>query len=143
VTAGSIVTSQLEVHTTGMGFFDVTAELDAFLREAGARDGAVTAFIRHTSASLTIQENADPSVLDDLATALDRLAPQRAGWVHDLEGPDDMPAHIKTMLTSVSLTVPVIAGKLALGTWQGLYLIEHRRDPHCRQIVLQFHGSVA
>ena len=142
VTVGSIVTAQLEVQTTGMGFFDVTAEVDAFLHEAGARDGAMTAFIRHTSASLTIQENADPSVLDDLATALDRLAPQKAGWIHDLEGPDDMPAHIKTMLTSVSLTVPVLAGKLALGTWQAIYLVEHRKAPHRREIVLQFCGSV-
>jgi len=143
VTAGAIVTAQLEVQTTGMGFVDVTAEIDAFLREAGAREGALTAFIRHTSASLTIQENADPSVLDDLATALDRLAPQKAGWIHDLEGPDDMPAHIKTMLTSVSLTMPVLAGKLALGTWQAIYLIEHRKAPHRREIVLQFCGRVA
>ncbi|HZR87729.1 MAG TPA: secondary thiamine-phosphate synthase enzyme YjbQ [Bradyrhizobium sp.] len=143
VTAGDIVTSQLEVQTTGMGFVDVTAEIDAFLRETGAREGALTAFIRHTSASLTIQENADPSVLDDLATALDRLAPQKAGWIHDLEGPDDMPAHIKTMLTSVSLTVPVLAGKLALGTWQAIYLVEHRKAPHSREIVLQFCGRVA
>src|SRR5579871_268410 len=143
VTAGTIVTSQLDVETTGMGFFDVTSEVEAFLHEAGGQEGAVTAFIRHTSASLTIQENADPSVLEDLSTALDRLAPQKAGWVHDLEGPDDMPAHIKTMLTSVSLTVPVRAGKLALGTWQGIYLAEHRKAPHRRQIVLQFCGRVA
>jgi secondary thiamine-phosphate synthase enzyme len=143
VTASTIVTSELDVETPGMGFFDVTAEIGAFLREAGAREGAVTAFIRHTSASLTIQENADPSVLEDLSTALDRLAPQKAGWIHDLEGPDDMPAHIKTMLTSVSLTVPVLAGKLALGTWQGIYLVEHRKAPHRRQIVLQFCGRVA
>lgn len=140
VTANSIVTSQLEIQTAGIGFFDITAEVAAFLHEAGAREGTVTAFIRHTSASLTIQENADPSVLDDLTTALDRLAPQKAGWTHDLEGPDDMPAHIKTMLTSVSLTIPVLAGKLALGTWQAIYLVEHRKAPHRRQIVLQFCG---
>jgi secondary thiamine-phosphate synthase enzyme len=126
-----------------MGFFYETAEGYAFLREAGAREGSVSAYIRHTSASLTIQENADPSVLKDLSTALDRLAPHKAGWIHDLEGPDDMPAHIKTMLTSVSLTVPVLAGKLALGTWQGIYLVEHRKAPHRRQIVLQFCGRVA
>jgi secondary thiamine-phosphate synthase enzyme len=142
VTASTIVTSQLDAQTTGMGFYDITAEVAAFLREAGAREGAVTAFIRHTSASLTIQENADPSVLDDLTTALDRLAPQKAGWTHDLEGPDDMPAHIKTMLTSVSLTVPVLAGKLALGTWQAIYLVEHRKAPHRREIVLQFCGRI-
>jgi len=143
VTSSTIVTSQLELQTTGMGFFDVTAEIDAFLREARAGEGMATLFIRHTSASLTIQENADPSVLEDLTTALDRLAPQKAGWIHDLEGPDDMPAHIKTMLTSVSLTVPVLAGKLALGTWQAIYLVEHRKAPHRREIVLQFCGRVA
>ena len=87
----------------------------------------MTLFIRHTSASLTIQENADPSVLDDLTTVLDRLAPEHAGWTHDTEGPDDMPAHIKTMLTATSLHVPVLKGRLALGTWQAIYLIEHRR----------------
>jgi secondary thiamine-phosphate synthase enzyme len=143
VTADTIATSQLEVQTAGTGFFDITNEVTAFLRETDAREGAVTAFIRHTSASLTIQENADPSVRDDLATALDRLAPQKAGWTHDLEGPDDMPAHIKSMLTSVSLTIPVLAGKLALGTWQAIYLVEHRKAPHRRQIVLQFCGRIA
>jgi secondary thiamine-phosphate synthase enzyme len=143
VAANSIVSSQLDVQTTGMGFFDVTAEVAEFLRDVGGQEGMVTAFIRHTSASLTIQENADPSVLDDLTTVLDRLAPQKAGWTHDLEGPDDMPAHIKTMLTSVSLTVPVLAGELALGTWQAIYLVEHRKAPHRRQIVLQFCGRTA
>jgi secondary thiamine-phosphate synthase enzyme len=98
-------------------------------------------FIRHTSASLVIQENADPDVRTDLAAALDRLAPTNAGWVHDVEGPDDMPAHVKTMLTGVSLHVPVIDGMLALGTWQGIYLAEHRAQPHRREIVLQVVGS--
>ncbi len=142
VSTSAIVTAAIEVQTPGAGFFDVTAEVAAFLRKAGAMEGAATLFIRHTSASLTIQENADPSVLHDLATALDRLAPANAGWTHDTEGPDDMPGHIKTMLTSVSLTIPVLAGKLALGTWQAIYLIEHRRAPHRRQIVLQFSGRV-
>ena len=99
------------------------------------------AFVRHTSASLTIQENADPDVQTDLVTALDRLAPASAPWVHDTEGPDDMPAHVKTMLTSVSLHVPVAAGKLALGTWQGIYLLEHRAQPHRREVLLQFVGN--
>lgn len=142
ITGNAIVTSQLEVQTAGAGFFDITAEVAAFLREIGASEGAATLFVRHTSASLTIQENADPSVLDDLMTALDRLAPANAGWTHDTEGPDDMPGHIKTMLTSVSLTVPVLAGKLALGTWQAIYLVEHRRAPHRRQVVLQFCGRI-
>ena len=100
----------------------------------------MTLFIRHTSASLTIQENADPSVLEDLTTALDRLAPEHAGWRHDTEGPDDMPAHVKTMLTATSLHIPVLRGELALGTWQAVYLIEHRTRPHRREIVLQFAG---
>jgi secondary thiamine-phosphate synthase enzyme len=101
----------------------------------------VTPFPRHTSASLTIQENADPSVLVDLATALKRLAPEDAGWIHDIEGPDDMPAHVKTMLTATSLQVPVLNGALVLGTWQAIYLIEHRSRPHRREVVLQFLGS--
>ena len=111
------------------------------MREARADEGALTLFIRHTSASLTIQENADPSVLDDLMTALDRAAPANAGWTHDTEGPDDMPAHVKTMLTATSLQVPVLDGELALGTWQAIYLIEHRARPHRREIVLQFIGA--
>ena len=141
VTANSIVSSLLTVQTPGAGFVDVTAEIAKFVREARAREGGVTLFIRHTSASLTIQENADPSVLDDLMTALDRLAPEDAGWTHDTEGADDMPAHIKTMLTASSLHIPVLNGELALGTWQAIYLIEHRRRPHRREIVLQFAGA--
>jgi secondary thiamine-phosphate synthase enzyme len=141
VVANSIVTAQLAVATRGLGFVDITAEVAAFLGEAGAREGAVTVFIRHTSASLTIQENADPTVLDDLTTALDRAAPDDAPWTHDTEGPDDMPAHVKTMLTSTSLQIPVQHGRLLLGTWQAIYLIEHRSRPHRREIVLQFIGA--
>src|SRR5436190_13195843 len=141
VTASSIVSSLLTVQTRGTGFTDLTAEIAKFVREAGAREGAVTLFIRHTSASLTIQENADRSVLKDLTTVLNRLAPENAGWVHDAEGPDDMPAHVKTMLTATSLQVPVLGSELALGTWQAIYLIEHRARPHRREIVLQFMGS--
>jgi secondary thiamine-phosphate synthase enzyme len=96
--------------------------------------------MRHTSASLVIQENADRDVRVDLTTALARLAPSNAGWVHDVEGPDDMPAHVKTMLTGVGLHVPVIDAGLALGTWQGIYVVEHRARPHTREIVLQFVG---
>ncbi|WP_442893447.1 secondary thiamine-phosphate synthase enzyme YjbQ [Bradyrhizobium sp.] len=132
----------LTAQTSGAGFTDLTAEIAKFLREAAAREGVVTLFIRHTSASLTIQENADPTVLVDLTTALNRLAPENAGWCHDTEGPDDMPAHIKTMLTETSLQVPVLQGALALGTWQAIYLVEHRARPHRREIVLQFAGSV-
>ena len=136
-----IVSSRLVVETRGTGFYDVTSDVAKFLREAGAREGVVTLFIRHTSASLTIQENADPSVLNDLITALDRLAPENAGWVHDAEGPDDMPAHVKTMLTATSLQIPVLNGAMALGTWQGIYVVEHRARPHRREVVLQFQGS--
>ena len=141
VGANTIVSSLLTVQTSGRGFIDLTGEIAGFVRDAGATEGIVTAFIRHTSASLTIQENADPSVLVDLITALDRLAPENAGWSHDTEGPDDMPAHVKSMLTTTSLQIPVLKGKLGLGTWQAVYLIEHRRRPHRREIVLQFVGS--
>jgi secondary thiamine-phosphate synthase enzyme len=141
VAATSIVSSQLIVQTRGTGFTDLSAEVAKFATEAGAHEGAVTLFIRHTSASLTIQENADPTVLADLTTALNRLAPENAGWRHDTEGPDDMPAHIKTMLTATSLQVPVLQGTLALGTWQAIYLVEHRARPHRREVVLQFIGS--
>ena len=99
------------------------------------------AFCRHTSASLTIQENADPDVRTDLIMALDRLAPRDLDYVHGAEGPDDMPGHIRTMLTDVSVAVPVVEGKLALGTWQGLYLFEHRDRPHRREVILHLTGS--
>ena len=141
VTAASIVSSLLTVQTSGAGFTDLTAEVAKFVADARAREGAVTLFIRHTSASLTIQENADPTVLVDLTTALDRLAPENAGWRHDTEGPDDMPAHIKTMLTATSLHVPVLRSALVLGTWQAVYLVEHRARPHRREVVLQFIGA--
>jgi secondary thiamine-phosphate synthase enzyme len=141
VDASRILTATLTVQTAGPGFVDLTAEVEKFIADAGAGEGAATLFIRHTSASLTIQENADPSVLDDLMTALDRIAPANAGWTHDAEGPDDMPGHIKTMLTATSLQIPVQNGELVLGTWQAIYLIEHRRRPHCREIVLHFIGS--
>jgi secondary thiamine-phosphate synthase enzyme len=141
VTPEIIATATLAVETSGQGFFDVTREAERFIADAGAGEGTFSAFLRHTSASLVIQENADPDVLTDLATALDRLAPTDADWVHDSEGPDDMPAHVRTMLTGVSLHIPVAGGALALGTWQGLYLAEHRARPHRREIVLQFIGS--
>ncbi|CCD90278.1 conserved hypothetical protein; putative cell division protein yjbQ [Bradyrhizobium sp. ORS 285] len=142
VAINTVVTSLLTVRTPGCGFTELTREVEAFLREVSAREGVVTVFIRHTSASLTIQENADPTVLRDLTTALSRLAPEDAGWVHDTEGPDDMPAHIKTMLSSVSLQVPVRDGRMLLGTWQAIYLIEHRARPHAREVVLQFIGAI-
>jgi secondary thiamine-phosphate synthase enzyme len=141
--ADSIVSSLLTVQTSGRGFLDLTNDIAQFVDEAGAREGQVTLFIRHTSASLTIQENADPTVLKDLTAALDHLAPEDFGWSHDTEGPDDMPAHVKSMLTATSLQIPVIKSRLMLGTWQAIYLIEHRRRPHRREIVLQFVGATS
>ena len=141
VGASAVVSSLLCVQTAGAGFVDLTAEVAKFVGDAGAEEGTATLFVRHTSASVTIQENADPSVLRDLMTTLDRLAPEEAPWSHTAEGPDDMPAHVKTMLTQTSLQVPVLGGRLALGTWQAIYLVEHRARPHHREVVLQFIGS--
>ena len=123
------------------GFFEITGEVASFLETIDARDGTLLFFLRHTSASLVIEENADPDVRTDLLTALRRIAPDDAGWVHETEGPDDMPAHIKSMLNGVCLHVPVSAGRAELGTWQGIYVAEHRRAPHRREVVLQFIGS--
>lgn len=136
-----IAAATLRVDTAGAGFTDITTYAADFVSRSGAGEGVLLVYLRHTSASLTIQENADPDVQTDLAAALDRLAPQDAPYIHDLEGPDDMPAHVKAMLTGVSLHVPVSAGRLALGTWQGLYLVEHRRRPHSREVMFQFIGS--
>ncbi|MEX1083399.1 MAG: secondary thiamine-phosphate synthase enzyme YjbQ [Xanthobacteraceae bacterium] len=136
-----IASATLTVESGGAGFSDITTEAARFLSEAGAGDGVLLVYLRHTSASLVIQENADPDVQRDLMTALRRLAPEDAGWVHQVEGPDDMPAHVKAMLTGVSLHIPVAQGSPGLGVWQGIYLIEHRFRPHRREISLQFMGS--
>jgi len=131
----------LTVQTAGEGFVDITREAARFIADVGAREGALFLFVRHTSASLTIQENADPVVQTDLVTALRRVAPDDVPWVHDSEGPDDMPAHVKALLTGSSLHVPVLDGALALGTWQGIYVAEHRSRPHRREVVMQFVGA--
>jgi secondary thiamine-phosphate synthase enzyme len=136
-----IASATLRLDTPGIGFTEITGTAANFLAQCGAGDGVLLIFLRHTSASLCIQENADPDVRADLAAALDRLAPEEAPWVHAVEGPDDMPAHVKAMLTGVSLNVPVAGGKLMLGTWQGIFLVEHRRRPHSREVVFQFVGS--
>lgn len=143
VTPQTIATGRLTVETGGPGFTNITADAARFLKDVAAREGTLLLFLRHTSASLVIQENADPDVHVDLVSALDRLAPEHAGWIHDVEGPDDMPAHIKAMLNGVTLHVPVVAGTMKLGTWQGIYLAEHRRAPHEREVVLQFLGVSA
>ena len=132
----------LKISTPGRSMVEISHQIAECLAAAGARDGLVTLFIRHTSASLTIQENADPDVRHDLLGALDRLAPEDAPYTHTMEGPDDMPAHIKSALTATSLAVPVSAGRMMLGTWQGIYVVEHRARPHSREIVLHFAGSI-
>ena len=133
----------LSVPTPGKGFTDITRAVSAWLTSIGAEGGLLTVFITHTSASLTIQENADPNVRRDLLDALEILAPEDRNYAHHEEGPDDMPSHIKTMLTSVSLSVPVREGAMTLGIWQGIYLVEHRAAPHQRKVVLSYIGRAA
>ncbi|GGY53870.1 secondary thiamine-phosphate synthase enzyme YjbQ [Parvularcula lutaonensis] len=132
---------ELTIRTGGRGFIDVTPALGDWLRAEGAGDGLLTILLRHTSASLVIQENADPDVLSDLTDALDGLAPEHGGYRHSAEGPDDMPAHIKAALTSPTLSIPVAGGRLALGTWQAVYIAEHRTRPHSRRLALHFFGE--
>jgi secondary thiamine-phosphate synthase enzyme len=129
---------EISIETRGRGFTDVTARLSGFVAESGGGDGLLTALLRHTSASLVIQENADPDVLKDLADALSGLAPEGAAYRHDAEGPDDMPAHIKAALTAPSVAIPVMDGRLMLGTWQAVYVAEHRAAPHRRRIALHY-----
>lgn len=131
---------QLEVESNGQGLVSITSLVDAVVRRSGMTVGLCHVFIQHTSASLVIQENADPSVQRDLVKFMDRLAPESSPWEHDDEGPDDMPAHAKAALTKTSEVVPVRAGRLGLGTWQGLYLFEHRRRPHRRTLIVTLMG---
>lgn len=131
---------RLAVETGGPGFVEITDALSRYVAASGIRDGLAAFFCRHTSASLTIQENADPDVQEDLASALDRLAPRTARYRHSAEGADDMPAHIRAMLTGSSLCVPILSGRLALGRWQGIYLVEHRERPHRREMIVNLHG---
>lgn len=135
------VMCRLWVDTPGEGFTDLTQAARDFLDDIGAGVGVLWVFCRHTSASLTVQENADPDVRTDLLTALRMLAPRDFGWRHHVEGPDDMPAHVRTLLTDAGLALPVSAGCPLLGTWQGLYLIEHRARPQRREVVLTYLGS--
>ena len=134
-------TGLLRVRTPGRALVEITRDVRDWVDAQGMADGLLTLFCRHTSASLVIQENAAPAVKQDLIDWLDRVAPEDHAYAHDDEGPDDMPAHIKAMLTGVSLTVPLIGGALALGTWQGVYLIEHRHRAHDRQIALHLLGN--
>ncbi|MGO4704891.1 secondary thiamine-phosphate synthase enzyme YjbQ [Microvirga sp. 2MCAF38] len=144
LTEGSVTqqaNGRLVIETRGQGFTDFTEATSRWVFATGILHGLLTVFCRHTSASLTIQENADPEVRADLMTALDRLAPRNAGYRHDMEGPDDMPAHVRAMVTATSLSIPVLEGQMALGTWQALYLVEHRDRPHNREIIFHLIGA--
>ncbi|MGP1281880.1 MAG: secondary thiamine-phosphate synthase enzyme YjbQ [Parasphingopyxis sp.] len=134
-------TTVLAIDTPGRSLVEVTREAGSWVAESGVTTGLLTLFIRHTSASLLIQENAAPEVQDDLIAFFEKLAPEGPHYAHDSEGPDDMPAHLKAALTQTHLAIPVIDGRLALGTWQGIYLFEHRRRPHRREIVLHLAGE--
>jgi secondary thiamine-phosphate synthase enzyme len=135
-------TDTLTIVTKGRGFVDITDKIVSSLTAAGIKTGILTVFCRHTSASLLIQENADPAVLADLEAWFERAAPEESDrYSHDAEGPDDMPSHIRSALTATSLAIPVIGGGLALGTWQAVYLIEHRHNPHRREVVLHLIGD--
>lgn len=128
---------QITLNTRGKGLYDITAEVTRWVAEHTSGTALLTLFCRHTSASLTIQENYDPDVITDIRDTFERLVPEDPRlYRHTLEGPDDMPAHIRTVLSGVHLTIPVDRGRLTLGTWQGIYLFEHRRHPHQRNVVL-------
>ena len=130
----------LEVRTKGKGFVDVTREIERIVRQSGISVGLCTVFVQHTSASLVIQENADPAVLRDLERWIADAAPESRAWEHDAEGPDDMPAHARSAMTKTSETIPVGSGRLLLGTWQALYLWEHRARGHSRRLVVHVAG---
>ena len=131
----------LEIQTSGRGFVDITREVEAVVARSGLRTALCTVFVQHTSASLVIQENADPAVLRDLERWMAELAPESRRWEHDDEGPDDMPAHARSSLTRSSEVVPVSAGRLALGTWQAIYVWEHRARAHVRRVVVHVAGE--
>jgi secondary thiamine-phosphate synthase enzyme len=134
-------THSLEIRTRGKGLYVFTRDVAAWVSSTGVETGLLTVFVQHTSASLTIQENADPDVIRDLADYFERLVPEDdPHYRHTTEGSDDMPAHIRSALTQVQLTIPVVGGRMALGTWQGIYLFEHRSSPHRRSVVLHLIG---
>jgi len=136
------VQNEIAISTQGQGFTEITGEARRFVKTSGLLTGQLTLFVQHTSASLLIQENADPDVRRDLSEFFRRLVPEGASWmIHRSEGPDDMPAHIKSALTQVSLTIPIARGELMLGTWQGIYLFEHRDAPHRRRVLLHLIGE--
>jgi secondary thiamine-phosphate synthase enzyme len=132
---------RIAVATRGKGLYEVTREARAWLAAEGFRDGLLSLFCRHTSASLIINENADPDVRADLTAYFERIAPESGPYVHDAEGPDDMPAHLRAALTQTHLSIPLQDGALLLGTWQGIYLFEHRRAPQRREVALHLIGE--
>lgn len=139
---GTLHQERLTRQTTGRGLFDLTADVAGIVAESGVRTGLCTIFCRHTSASLVIQENADPSASRDLLAWLERIAPDGdEAYTHRSEGPDDMPAHLRSAVTKTAESIPVMNGRLALGTWQGLFLVEHRTSPHLREVVVHVAGS--
>ncbi|WP_392478360.1 secondary thiamine-phosphate synthase enzyme YjbQ [Nostoc sp. C110] len=130
----------LKISTTAKSFYNITAKIEAAVAESGVETGLCTLFLRHTSASLVIQENADSDVLVDLANFMAKLVPESGKYIHDAEGPDDMPAHIRTALTHTSEQIPINRGHLVLGTWQGIYIWEHRQHSHLRELVIHISG---
>ena len=137
-----IFRKEVVARTSGKGTYEITREVVGGLDESGLRDGIASVFVRHTSCSLVLMENADPSARRDLETFMDDLVPDDyPRFTHTYEGPDDMPSHIRSMLTDVSLSIPVVNGRMVLGTWQGIFLFEHRAAPHDRRIVVQVTGS--
>lgn len=135
-------TGDLQVETRGQGLYDITRQVASWVRARALRTGLLTVWVQHTSASLTVQENADPDVVRDLNDFFARLVPEdEARYRHTIEGPDDMPAHIRAALTQTNLSIPLHQGRLALGTWQGIYLFEHRAVPHRRSVVLHLLGE--
>ena len=131
----------LEFHTNPKSFLDITRQVQDFVAESNIQNGVCHLFIKHTSASLVIQENYDPSVRQDFETIFSNLAPEDFPYVHNMEGKDDMPAHIRSALTSTSETIPVVSGKLSLGTWQGIYIWEHRAQTHSRKVIVSMVGE--
>jgi secondary thiamine-phosphate synthase enzyme len=135
-------TETFSVHTHGKGTSEITSQIDAIVSRSSIQNGTVTVFVRHTSASLVIMENADPSARRDLEVFFEKLVPEDTPWfIHTLEGPDDMPSHIRMALTRTSEVIPIIDGRMPLGTWQGIFLFEHRSRPHTRQIAVSVIGE--
>ena len=136
-----VVQEKIEIRTNGKGTYEITNEVQGKIDKSGVRNGTVSIFVQHTSCSLTLMENAAPAARRDVERFFEKLVPEGADYEHDDEGPDDMPSHIRMVLTQTSETIPIFEGKMQLGTWQGIFLLEHRRDPHRRGIALTIIGE--